>query len=139
MKRISDSLNQDLRRSIVNTTVFFRDIGKTEALENYLHEKLASATEGFLKYDSEAVLTVRVESARRRTENRRPAFVCELILKPSHQKGTLKVRKTGEDFHGVVIDATAALQTILRRRSTRKAQHRRHEHERELSGLLAAS
>ena len=123
----------------MNTTVFFRDIGKTEALENYLQEKVESATEDFMKYDAETMLTVRVESERRRTENRRPAFVCELILKPSHQKGTLKVRKNGEDFHTAVNDATAALRTILRRRSTRKSQHRRHEHDREMSDLLAVS
>ncbi|MBC7371943.1 MAG: HPF/RaiA family ribosome-associated protein [Bdellovibrionaceae bacterium] len=123
----------------MNTTVFFRDIGKTEALENYLEEKVAGATEGFMKYDHQTSLTVRIETERRRTENRKPAFICELILKPSHQKGTLKVRKNGEDFHTAVNDATAALRTILRRRSTRRSQHRRHEHDRELSDLLAVS
>jgi ribosome-associated translation inhibitor RaiA len=119
--------------------VVFRDISRTESLEEYLYDKVVSAAEGFLKYDRNATATVRVEPVRHRTDNRKPAYICEIILKPSQQKGTLKVHKNGEDLRSAVIDATTALRTILRRRSTRMSQHRRHEHGRELENLLAVS
>jgi len=117
--------------------IFFRDIGKTESLDAYLSEKVGSTIESFLKYDENASVTIRIELDRHRTQGRKPSFNCEIILKPTHQKGTIKVHKNGEDFYSAVNAATAALRAILRRRSTRKAQHRRHEHDRELKDLVA--
>ncbi|HEY8272477.1 MAG TPA: HPF/RaiA family ribosome-associated protein [Pseudobdellovibrionaceae bacterium] len=114
----------------------FRDLDKTDTLEAYLRDKIGSSIENFLKKDPNSTATVRIELDRHRNQNRKPSFVCEVILKPTHQKGTLKVSKGGEDFYTAVNEAAAALRTILRRRSTRKSQHRRHEHTREIRDLF---
>jgi ribosomal subunit interface protein len=111
--------------------IFFRDIGKTEALESYLLDKVGAVTDKFLKDDESAVLTVRVESDRQRTQSRKPSFSVEIVLKPSRLKETLKVQKSGEDFYVAVNDATLALRNKLRRRSHRKSEHGRYEHGRE--------
>jgi ribosomal subunit interface protein len=116
----------------------FRDLGKTETLEAYLMEKIGSSIESFLKYDPNATATVRVDLDRHRSQNRKPSFICEVILKPTHQKRTIKVSKSGDDFYTAVSEATIALRAILRRNSARKSQHRRHEHFREFSGLIIA-
>lgn len=115
---------------------FFRDLGKTDALEAYLRDKIGSSIESFLKKDPHSAATVRIEQDRRRSQSRKPSFVCEVVLKPTHQKRTFKVSKSGEDFYTAVNEAAAALRTILRRRSTRKSQHRRHEHSREYYDLI---
>jgi ribosomal subunit interface protein len=117
----------------------FRDLGKTETLEAYLTEKIGASIESFLKYDPDSTATVRVELDRRRSQNRKPFFICEVIVKPTHQKRTLKVSKSGRDFYTAVSEAAAALRTILRRNSARRSQHRRHEHSRELQELIEQS
>lgn len=114
----------------------FRDLGKTDALESYLKEKIGASIESFLKYDPNTTATVRIELDRRRSQNRKPAFICEVLVKPTHQKQTIKVSKSGEDFYTAASEAAAALRTILRRRSARKSQHRRHEYFKEFNDLF---
>lgn len=115
----------------------FRDLGKSEALEAYLQEKIGASIENFLKYDPNATVTVRVELDRHRSQNRKPSFICEVLLKSTKQRPTIKVSKNGEDFHAAVNEAAVALRKILRRRSDKKAQHRRYEHDREMRDLVA--
>jgi ribosomal subunit interface protein len=107
--------------------IFFRDLGRTETLENYLTEKVQAAAESFMKDDANAHITVRVSTERHRTDSRKPSFSCELILKPTHQKRTYKTIKHDEDFYTAVNGAVAALKNTLGRRSGRKTQHGRFE------------
>ena len=119
--------------------IIVRDLDKSETIEAHIMNKLGSTIENFLKNDENGHATVRIEMERHRTLNRRPSYSCEVIVKPSYQRRTIKVSKSGEDFHAAANEAAAALRTVLRRRSARKYQHRRHEHPRELRELLIAS
>lgn len=109
------------------TNIYFRDITRTENLEEYLLEKTQGTIENFLKYDAEAHLTVRVDTDRHRTDGRKPSFQCEIILKPTRSKGVIKVIKSGKNFHAVVAETTDALKKILRNRSSKRAEHNRHD------------
>lgn len=111
----------------MKTNIYYRDITRTENLEEYLLEKTQGAVENFLKYDAEAHLTVRVDTDRHRTDARKPSFQCEVILKPTRTRGVIKVRKSGANFHEVVASTTEALKKILRRRSSKKSDHNRHD------------
>lgn len=111
----------------MQTDIYYRDITKTENLEAYLLDKVESSVEDFFKYDRDAHLTVRVECDRRRSQSRKPSYICEVILKPSHHRNVIKVRKTDEDFKKCVARTVSALKVILSKRSTFKAQHRRHD------------
>lgn len=115
----------------------FRDLDKSEALEAYLEEKIGTSIEHFLKYQPSTTATVRIELDRHRNLNRRPSFHCEIILKPTRSKQPIKISKHAEDVYTAVSEATAALKTVLSRRSAKKAKHRRHEHSRELRDLVA--
>ncbi len=111
----------------MKTDIYYRDITRTENLEDYLLEKTQGAVENFLKYDANAHLTVRVDTDRHRTDARKPSFQCEVILKPTRSRGVIKVRKSGKNFHAVVAETAEALKKILRRRSSIKAEHNRHD------------
>jgi len=111
----------------MQTEIFYRDITKTEALENFLLEKTESALESFLKNDPEAHLIVRVQTERHRTYTRKPVYKCEIILKPSHTRGVMKVVKQDADFYECVNKSVLALKAMLRRRSDRFHDHRRHD------------
>lgn len=111
----------------MQTDIYYRDITKTENLEAYLLEKVEGAIEEFFKYDSDAHLTVRVETDRHRSQTRAPSYTCEVILKPSRMRTVIKVRKSDENFKKSVAKTVAALKVILSKRSSRKAQHRRHD------------
>ncbi|WP_413289149.1 HPF/RaiA family ribosome-associated protein [Bdellovibrio sp. HCB337] len=123
----------------MQTDIIFRDLEKSEALEAYLIEKIGSSLETYFEKDENGHATIRVETDRHRTLTRKPSFMCELIFKPSYQKRTIKIRKTGEDIYSAAHEVAVALKAIMRRRTGRKAQHRRHEHSRELRELLMAS
>lgn len=123
----------------MQTDIYYRDITKTENLESYLLEKVEKSVEDFFKYDSGAHLTVRVESDRRRSQSRKPSYICEVILKPSHHRTVIKVRKTDENFKRCVARTAAALKVILGKRSTLKSQHRRDDPMLEFQGHVEES
>ena len=109
----------------MQTDIYYRDITKSDNLEDYLLEKVEGAVELFFKYDSDAHLTVRVETDRHRTNTRKPSYTCEVLLKPGHTAPLIKVRKTDERFKTCVAKTVAALKSQLERRSSKKAQHHR--------------
>lgn len=115
----------------------FRNLGKSEALETFVQDKIYASIEQFLKYEPNANVAVRIDLDRHRSQNRKPSFTCEVIVKSTRSKQTIKVLKTGEDFHTAVSEAAAALKNVMGRRSGRKSQHGRHEHARVLRDLVA--
>ncbi|MBV2169480.1 MAG: HPF/RaiA family ribosome-associated protein [Bdellovibrio sp.] len=111
----------------MQTDIFYRDITKTENLEAYLLEKVEGAISEFFKYDSDAHLTVRVETDRHRSQTRKPSYMCEVILKPSHMRTVIKVHKSDENFKKCVAKTVSALKIILSKRSSKKSKHRRND------------
>lgn len=123
----------------MQTDIYYRDITKTENLEAYLLEKVEKAVEDFFKNDSDAHLTVRVESDRRRSQSRKPSYICEVVLKPSHDRAVIKVHKTDENFKRCVARTVSALKVVLGKRSTFKSQHRRDDPMLEFQGFIEES
>ncbi len=109
----------------MQTDIYYRDVSRTENLESFLMERLEAACGDFFKYDSDAHLTVRVETDRHRTHSRKPSYTCEVILKPTKSRGVIKIRKSDLSFKRAVALTVASLKTVLRRRSSRKNQHHR--------------
>lgn len=109
----------------MQTDIYYRDVTKTESLETFLTDKIEGLVEKYVKNDPDAHLTVRVATERHRTQNRKPAFTCELILKPTHSRALIKVKKTNEDFYVCVADAADALKNLLAHRSSKLSDHHR--------------
>lgn len=109
----------------MQTDIYYRDITKSEYLENYLLENVEGVAEGFFKWDRDAHLTVRVETDRHRKHTRKASYTCEVILKPMRSKRIIKVRKSDENFKVCVAKTTAALKSILSRNSSWKQMHHR--------------
>lgn len=111
----------------MQTDIYYRDITRTENLESYLMERVEKVLGEFLKYDSDARVTVRVETDRHRTEMRKPNYACEILVKTSWMKRVIKVQKTDPNFKTCVAKCVAALKVILSKQSSLKQQHRRHD------------
>ncbi|MEN0058512.1 MAG: HPF/RaiA family ribosome-associated protein [Bdellovibrio sp.] len=111
----------------MQTDIYYRDITKTDNLEAYLLERVEGAVEEFFKYDSGAHLTVRVETDRHRSQNRKPSYNCEVILKPSRMRTVIKVHKSDENFKRCVAKTVSALKVILSKYSSKRSQHGRHD------------
>lgn len=111
----------------MKTNLYYRDITRTENLESYLLSQAENEVEPFIKDDSEAHLTIRVESERHRSLTKKPVFNCELLLKTTSDKKVFKVRKGDENFYNSVVQSIEALKQMLRKRSEMKSKHgRRH-------------
>ncbi len=111
----------------MHTDVLFRHIDRTESLNNYLHEKAEAIAEDFFKHDPDAHVTVRVEIVRGRIAARKPSFRCEVILKPTKSRETIKVVKASDNFFEAAQKSIQALKRTLSRRSERLAYDRKHE------------
>ena len=109
----------------MQTDIYYRDVTRTENLEDFLLERLEAACGDFFKYDSNAHLTVRVETDRHRNQSRKPYYTCEVILKPTKSRKVIKIRKSDESFKRAVALTVAALKTVLAKKSSRKSQHHR--------------
>lgn len=111
----------------MQTDIYYRDITRTENLENYLMEKVEKILSEYLKYDSDAHVTVRVETDRHRTNARRPNYLCEILVKTSWLKNPIKVQKSDPNFRTCVAKCGSALKVILSKQSSLKQQHRRRD------------
>lgn len=109
----------------MQTDIHYRDITRTDNLEAFLLNKIEGVAEKFMSHDPNARLTVRVETERQRTQNRKPVFICELVLKPTHSRRTLKVRKTNDDFFACVAETAEAFKKVLQRRASKRATSKR--------------
>ncbi len=104
----------------MQTDIYYRDITRTDFLEAYLLDKIEKVVERFMQDDEDAHLVVRVETERHRTQNRKPVYTCEVILKPTHTRGLIKVKKTENEFNLCVSSISEALKKTLSRRSAKK-------------------
>ena len=111
----------------MQTDIYYRDITKTENLEAFLLDRVETSISEFLKYDSDAHVTVRVEQDRHRSQTRKPSYMCEIILKTSRSKNVIKVQKTDESFKTSVTKSVAALKARLAKYSSIKSEHRRRD------------
>ncbi|WP_168196486.1 HPF/RaiA family ribosome-associated protein [Bdellovibrio sp. NC01] len=111
----------------MQTDIYYRDVTRTENLEDFLMERLEAACGNFFKYDSAAHLTVRVETDRHRTGARKPSYTCEVILKPTKSKGVIKIRKSDVSFKRAVALTVSSLKTVLRRHSSKRSDHRKYD------------
>ena len=111
----------------MQTDIYYRDVTRTENLETFLLERLERACGDFFKYDSNAHLTVRVETERHRHHSRKPFYTCEVILKPTKERGIIKIRKSDQSFKRAVALTVGALRSTLSKRASRKGQHHRND------------
>lgn len=112
----------------MQTEIYYRDLTRTEALENYLIESVENEFLDFFKNDESARLTIRAETIRHRSQSRKPMYALEIVLKPSHTKAVMKVVKQDNDFYLAVQKATGAMKQMLRKRSDRFHNHHRKEY-----------
>lgn len=111
----------------MQTEIRYRDITKSESLETFLLSRVEGLAEKYLKDDEASHLTIRLSSSRRRSQNRKPSFTCELILKPTHSRSVMKVKRTNEDFYTCVGEAVTALKAVLTHHASRRAENHRRE------------
>lgn len=104
----------------MKTDIIYRDISRTDGLEEYILSHTQEFIENFFQDDEDAHLTVRIETDRHRADSRKPHYACELILKPTHIKKVYKVQKTDNSFKKCVAKSMAALRLIVRKTHDRK-------------------
>lgn len=108
----------------MSTELLIRDFNRTEGLENYLLTRIEDHISTFLKLDKDYRLKVKVCEDSHRQQNRKPHFICEVILKLKSSKQVLKVTKSGYDFYKCVSDTGVALKKILERRHAKEVTRR---------------
>lgn len=111
----------------MQTDIYYRDITRTDNLENFLLDKVEGTIGDYFKYDPSAHVTVRVDTERHRTAARKPRYMCEVIVKSSRSRSIVKVRKTDENFQVCVNSTVNALRNALSRKFSRHSDHGRRD------------
>lgn len=104
----------------MRTEFVTKGFSKTEAMEEFLQQSTLDSVDTMLKREKDVHLRVVVDEDSRRTQTRKPHFVCEITLKSGASKKMIKVKKTATDFRQAVLEASRTLKMLLRKRSEKR-------------------
>ena len=92
----------------------------TESTDQFLKDVTEELLTEYLKNDRDIHLRVTVDEDRHRSLTRKPHFVCEIQLKCASSKRYWKVHKASNDFRSAVLEASHAMRTVMKKRSSRR-------------------
>lgn len=104
---------------------YFQNLGRREHLEGLLGEQIRGAVDKFLQKDRYNLVT-RIRTERARNDYRTPEFLCEVRLDSYRFSAPIVVKKIGPDFHHAVNLVAQTLKKILRRKTKRLENYKRH-------------
>ncbi len=101
---------------------FTKGFEKTESMDDFLQKEALDLVDVFMKNDRDVHLRVTVDEDRHRVQNRKPHFVCEIMIKSAASKQYLKTHRASHDFRTAVYEATHAMKRMLMKKSDRRHQ-----------------
>lgn len=101
---------------------FTKGFEKTESMDNFLQKEALDLVDVFMKNDRDVHLRVTVDEDAHRVQNRKPHFVCEIMIKSASSKKYLKTHRASYDFRTAVYEATHAMKRMLMKKSDRRHQ-----------------
>lgn len=92
---------------------------RSESVDSYLEGSALQLIETFLEPERDLKFRVTVDEDRHRMQNRKPHYICELVVKPHDSRKILKTQSAGDEFHKTVTEAFSAMKRILAKRAHR--------------------
>jgi ribosome-associated translation inhibitor RaiA len=106
---------------------YFQDFSRIEHLELFLSEHIQSVANRFIP-DGRYDLVTRIHTIRARGDHRKPSYLCEIRLDTPQSPSSIVIKKQSSNFYKAAIEVAEVLKKVLRRESSRRAQHHRREH-----------
>ena len=109
----------------MRTEIFFKDIRRSEYIENFINDKIETPTDKLVHPDSDLHAMVRVEENRQRTSNRHPAFRCEITLMSGVTTRPLVIVKQDRNIFRAIVSSFDTLKVVLSKTHERLRHDRR--------------
>lgn len=110
----------------MKTQVQFKNLQGMEHIREYVASSFSLSLARFemwKEFDSQIILG----TDKARSENHRPVFHCELILRSRDLHSPVIVKKSNANFYTAIHDTLHAAEKILRRRSKARVSKRRRQ------------
>jgi hypothetical protein len=109
----------------MRTDILFKDFKRSEYIENFVTEKIDSIVERLVAPDNDTHVTVRLEKSRERTDQRRPHFQCEIIVKSGMSSKIYKTVKNDRNIFRSIVCSFDSMKTLLGKTHDRLRHDRR--------------
>lgn len=109
----------------MRTEIFFKDIRRSEYIENFINDKIETLTDKLVQPDSDLHVIVRVEEDKQRTHNRHPAFRCEVTVKSGGIAKPLVIVKQDRNLFRAIVATFGTLKVLLGKTHDRLRHDRR--------------
>jgi ribosome-associated translation inhibitor RaiA len=101
---------------------FTKGFEKTESMDEFLQKETLDLVDSFMRNERDVHLRVTVDEDCHRSQNRKPHFTCEIVLKSAASKKVFKSHRASHDFRTAVYEAAHAMKRILMKKSDRRHQ-----------------
>jgi ribosome-associated translation inhibitor RaiA len=109
----------------MRTEILFKDIRRSEYIENFIGDKVELLTDKLIQPDSDLHVIVRVEKERQRTDNRHPVFHCEVTIKSGVSVKPLVISKQDRNIFRAIVSSFDTLKVLLGKNHDRLRHDRR--------------
>jgi len=109
----------------MRTEILFKDIRRSEYIENFISDKVEILTDKLIQPDSDLHVIVRVEKDRQKTDNRHPIFHCEVTIKSGVSAKPLVINKQDRNIFRAIVSSFDTLKVVLGKTHDRLHHDRR--------------
>ncbi|MCK6599594.1 MAG: HPF/RaiA family ribosome-associated protein [Bdellovibrionaceae bacterium] len=109
----------------MNINIHFNNIGKSEAVSDFIWERLDTTFNKFHVENPEVEVFLNI--IRARTDFRQPLFSCEILVRTEFNKTVSKIIKKEEDLYKAIQGCVKAMGGAIAKHSTIKNDHHRFE------------
>lgn len=107
--------------------IIFKDIHRSEYIENFVNEKIETLAEKIRQFDSDMHLSVRLQEDRQGTPLRHPIFHCEVSVKSGVNENPYVVSKQDRNLFRAIVACFDALKVIMGKTHERLHHDRRRQ------------
>jgi ribosome-associated translation inhibitor RaiA len=109
----------------MRSDIIFKDIQRSEYIENFVNEKIDALAEKIQQFDSDLHLCVRLQEDRQGTPMRHPIFHCEVSFKAGINENPYVVSRQDRNLFRAIVACFDALKVILGKTHERLHHDRR--------------
>jgi hypothetical protein len=109
----------------MRTETVFKDIRRSEYVQDFIDEKVDVLVEKLIQPDSDLHIAVRLEKVRARTPNRQGLYQCEVFVKSGMSDKVYKTVRQDRNLFRAVVASFDALKVVLGKTHDRLRHDRR--------------
>ena len=109
----------------MRTDIIFKDLNRSEYVENFVNEKIDNIVDRLTDGDRDTHVSVRIAKSKERTDTRQPIYHCEVMLKSGMSSKVYKTVRNDRNIFGCITACFDSMKTVLGKTHDRLRHDRR--------------